>query len=648
MLALALAAAVGLGLLASSARGPAARASGPAGVRGEGFVDVAGRDVFLLGVNYEGPADRAWRMWEEGAFDPRLISADLQRARSAGLGVVRVFIQAPLAEEIRAGRWAKLDGFLRLADLYGLKVILTFADYPDRNLSSLTAVDTVVAARYRGRSTILAYDLKNEPRFGDLALAEYPPGTYVALQDPALVPVVGESIRREELPEYRESEVGRARIPARLDDERAYTYANMLAAYLGFLEDSYAWNREHSSTSVAYLGSLDSAHWNPLKDALNDTLATWIKIRADAARAGDPEATVTIGHADPILASLPANNLLDYRTLHRYPQASEEGVRNAIVLFRDVRAAMPGKPLVLGEFGFANAEVPEERSAELEAQFVRGVRDAGAAGALKWMLNDFPLGHNERENTLGMFRGDGTPKPVVAAFRELARLPPPARAGLDRPLDYEFADGHFFTQTNGRPPGRDPSGFRVTNADGIPFWDVWQRLGGEHVGYPVSRRVLWQGAPTQVFRRAVFQWDPKAGVVLLDVLDELHARGADPVLEARERIPRRLDPALETGIPQEELAPRRLALLDASPAIQERYFQAPDPILLFGLPTSPVTDMGNVFAVRTQRGALFQWKVSTGDVGAGEVTTARGGELAVRFGLFPVSALVPEPPPSLP
>jgi hypothetical protein len=626
---------------------PTARAGAPVGVRGEQFVDAAGQPVFLLGANYEGPADRAWQMWDEGRYDVRLIAPDLTRARSTGISVLRVFIQRSLADDIRAGRWAKLDEFLRLADPHGLKIILTFADYPDAQLTSLAAIDTAVAARYRGRATILAYDLKNEPRFFDLALSEYPPGTYVALQDQALVPLVGETIAREEIAEYRASEVGSARIPARLSDDRAHVYANLLAAYLRFLDEASAWNREHSSTSVAYLASPDSAHWGPLKEALNDTLATWTKIRLDALRAADPQATVTIGHVDPILASLPANNLLDYRTLHRYPSASSAGIRSAMNLFRDVRMAIPGKPLVLGEFGFANSQETEERTAELEAEVVRAVRDAGGAGALKWMLNDFTEGANERENSLGMFRGDGTAKPVVAAFRQLAALIPSTQAGPIRPPDYEIPGGHFFTQTSGRPIERDPSGYGVTNADGIRFWDAWQRLGGETLGYPLSRRFLWRGTPTQVFQRGVLVWGPDAGVVLVDLFDELHDRGLDPELQTRERIPPRIDPASETGVPQEELARSRLALLEANPALRSQYHAAPSPLVLYGLPTSPVMDLGDVFAIRTERAVLVQWKVAAPGVAAGDVSVVNGGELAVRRGLFPISALVPEPAPLL-
>ena len=67
-------------------------------------MSLPGREpAFLMAVNYEGPADRAWQMWEDGQYDPGLIEADLRRAREAGFSTVRVFVQAPLAREIQAG-----------------------------------------------------------------------------------------------------------------------------------------------------------------------------------------------------------------------------------------------------------------------------------------------------------------------------------------------------------------------------------------------------------------------------------------------------------------------------------------------------------------------------------------------------------------
>ena len=47
--------------------------------------------------------------------------------------------------------------------------------------------------------------------------------------------------------------------------------------------------------------------------------------------------------------------------------------------------------------------------------------------------------------------------------------------------------------------------------------------------------------------------------------------------------------------------------------------------------------------MRTQRAALFQWKVDVAWAAAGDVTVANVGEIAKNLGAFPVSALVPEP-----
>jgi hypothetical protein len=423
-------------VLATFLVGPLSRAGAvapPARVRGEHLVDRSDRPVFMVGANYEGPADRAWQMWDDQLFDPALIAQDLGRARAANLSVLRMFVQPPLVTDIRAGRWAKLDRVLDLADRHGLGIILTFADYWEADLAELATIDAAVAARYRGRSTIFAYDLMNEPHFSELALARYPPGVVVPLQDPALVAAVGEMIAPEDIAEHRTSEQGQRDIPGHLDDQQAHVYANLLAAYRRFLQDGWAWARAHNSTAIRYSGAPDSAGWNPLKGAVNDTLAAWMKPRLDALRSADPDRPVTVGHVDPILASLPANDRLDYRTLHHYPAASSEAVTASIALFDDVRTAIPGKPLVLGEFGFSTAAVDELESAALEAATVRAVREARGAGALKWMLNDFPNGLNPHENAFGIYRADGSAKPVVAALQALGELRPLSEPRNERP-----------------------------------------------------------------------------------------------------------------------------------------------------------------------------------------------------------------------
>jgi len=411
-------------VLSPSAMTPVAAAGPTYAARDTFLLDASGKPLFLVGASYQGPADRAWKMWADDQFDATLIGQDFARARNAGLGVLRIFVQAPLAADLAAGRFQKLDRVLDLADKNGLGIILTLADYTDWDLARLAKLDGAAAARYRGRSTIVALDLKNEPHFGDLALSIYRKGETPPLQDPALVASLGERITREEIPEYRASETGQKVVPQRLDDEQAYVYVNVLRAYQQLLEDSGAWVKEHDGNVVRYLDSPEAAAWAPLTDALNDSLALWLRPRLGAIRQGDPDRLVTLAQVDTILATLPVNAWLDYRTYHRYPGASAAGVKAALTLWDDVRAAVPGRPIVLGELGISNDATDEATSASLELTLMRGILDHGGAGALKWMLNDVPNGANPRENSFGMFRADGTAKPVVDAVRTFVQTSP--------------------------------------------------------------------------------------------------------------------------------------------------------------------------------------------------------------------------------
>src|SRR5690606_3855275 len=123
----------------ATAISPGVALSIPASVapHGEHFVDNSGQPTFMLGANYEGPADRAWQMWNDGQFGPSLIGQDMARARDSNLSVLRVFVQQALATDIKGGRWEKLDQVLDLADQHGLRLILTFADYSEIKLADV-------------------------------------------------------------------------------------------------------------------------------------------------------------------------------------------------------------------------------------------------------------------------------------------------------------------------------------------------------------------------------------------------------------------------------------------------------------------------------------------------------------------------------
>lgn len=207
--------------------------------------------------------------------------------------------------------------------------------------------------------------------------------------------------------------------------------------------------------------------------------------------------------------------------------------------------------------------------------------------------------------------------------------------------DWPVADGHFFKH----PPRGCVAGFSVTNADGIPFWDTWQQLGLENVGRPRSHRFVWRELVTQVFEKAIFQWDPGKGVSFLSIFDELHKAEKDYGLDESWSIPRPLEASAGS---EEETTRRRLALLDANAAIKERYYSVPDPLRVWGLPTSSVEDRGNMFVMRTQNAVFQHWKVDADSAKAGEVTIADGAKILMEIfkwsPWFPEAALLPQQP----
>ncbi|MHB1416220.1 MAG: cellulase family glycosylhydrolase, partial [Chloroflexota bacterium] len=188
------------------------------------------------------------------------------------------------------------------------------------------------------------------------------------------------------------------------------------------------------------------------------------------------------------------------------------------------------------------------------------------------------------------------------------------------------------------------AGFSVTDKDGVPFWSEFRRLGGiTVVGYPMSRRFLWDGFVTQVFQKAVFQWRPEAqSVYFINVFDKLHDTGYDDWLESSRSTPKPLDGAtFDAGKNWQQVVAGRQALLNANAAIKAVYYSVPDPMMLFGLPTSPVVDNGDHYAIRLQRAVIQQWKVDVPWAKAGQATIANGGDIAVQAGTFAPEIVTP-------
>ncbi|MBI2941743.1 MAG: hypothetical protein HYY04_15030, partial [Chloroflexi bacterium] len=226
---------------------------------------------------------------------------------------------------------------------------------------------------------------------------------------------------------------------------------------------------------------------------------------------------------------------------------------------------------------------------------------------------------------------------VIVFLAQFAVAAPAAAAPA--PADWALPSGWFFTQTGGKSGG----GFAVTDDGGIPFWTAFQRFGGvDAVGYPVSQRFAWDGFVVQAFQRVVFQWNPHdRAVYFVNVFDRLSGLGRDDWLRTVRQTPRPI--AIdERGKGWAVIVRGRLALLDARPAMREKYFAVVgDAIQMNGLPTSAVADMGNHYALRAQRVVFQEWKEDVPWAKKGQVTVALGGDIAKEIGLFPTEATTP-------
>jgi hypothetical protein len=394
--------ALALVLLATMARPVSAATSGD----GERLLAPNGVPAFVTGINYEGPADRAWQMWDADKFDAALIDADFSRAAAAGVNVVRIFVQAPLAVDIAAGKFDKLDAVVALAEKHALQLTVSLHDYGERDLARVSAIAGSIAQHYRGRP-------------GIFALAKY--ASPAPLQQRTLIDAFGERLKRDEVTAYRASDDGTKTVPSYLSDDDAWIYVNNLRLYREMLAEAASWVRDHNfqPTTLDFLDDPAGPKWAPLVNVLNGSLDAWLAPQMQAIRHADPGVPITVDHVDVVLAKLPANDTLDFESLHRYPATSAASIRANLSLLSNVERVHPGKPVLWSEFGYATDTVDPEKAGLYETAIMLGLAAQHAAGGVKWMLNDMPDGFNQRERTLGAFRLDGSPKPVVGAWSAL-------------------------------------------------------------------------------------------------------------------------------------------------------------------------------------------------------------------------------------
>jgi hypothetical protein len=376
-----------------------------------GFIDADSHKFTPCGVSYYRPGT-GWapQLWKR--FDAVATRQDFLRMKQMGLNVVRVFVTFGSfytePGKLDPVGLAVFDRLLALADEAGLYVHPTgpegwegmppwtskmgdvFSDFGnDACLEALEEWWRMFAGRYRGRSTIWAYDLRNEPT--------------TTWESPS-------SLAKWNF--WRKAH-GKATAPV---PDRKAPPSPVLADYQRFRE------------------SLAEA---------------WVARQAKAIHAADSQALVTVGL---LQWSVPAQRItanqytgfrpegiapyLDFLELHFYPLANgvyhyEDRVSetaNLAVLESMVReCAKTGRPLVIAEFGWygGGSLDPGSRPADEEQQatwcrHLVEVTGPMACGWLNWGLYDAPEATDVSRLT-GLLTAAGVEKQWGRVFGPLVR-----------------------------------------------------------------------------------------------------------------------------------------------------------------------------------------------------------------------------------
>jgi hypothetical protein len=456
--------------------------------RGAELVDDLGARFFVSGVNYEGHTDRAWLMWQNDKWDPALIQQNFQMAAAGGYNSIRIFVQTQLRDDILANYWVKLDTIAEIARQNGLRLLITFNDYGDNNISRLMQIDEAVARHFAGNSAILGYDLRNEPQFAEIVGSLYPAGQEPPLQTEAMIQAYGERVSQGEVNGSR----GSYGVPGWMNARQAYIFANMVVLYNALQADSAAWvSRAGSLTSLDYYNSPDSARWQPFVNALDATVQRYIDLRQGAIFKGDPGRLVTIGWNRVDLARLPANQSLGFVSLHRFPGVGAGGLAGTLSLLDHLKNQHSSRPVVLEEFGYSNnyggQSVPLLQTASYETAIWLFLYGRGFAGGFKWMLNNFTIGANPYENNFGLTNDQTQPKPAYQAARSVHLLAAANRTPSGDFGSLDSTDGTNISYSWGSSSGFfgnlktfSDSRFQL-NQDQLAPWAIWWPSGQSQV-----------------------------------------------------------------------------------------------------------------------------------------------------------------------
>jgi len=391
-----------------------------------GFVAESGTPFLPVGMTYFRPyTGWAPQVWKK--FDAEATARDFKRLKELGFNCVRVFLSygsfCTNSGSLLPEGLEKFDQFLHAAEEAGIYVHPAGLDHwegpptwptgieEEQNLLALEWFWKSFAARYRGRSVIFAYDLKNEPEVG--------------WDNPSLRQGWNEWLKQKQLD------------PGALG--KAWGITNELKS-----------GEIPTPVQATNLGAVAMGAYQDFREHLADE---WTRRQAAAIKAADPTALVTVGLIQwSVPALLPAGPRhysafrpqrqapwLDFLEIHFYPlergvfgyRNEEEELANLAYFEAVMREVVkPGKPVVVAEFGwygggkptFGGGGIPASTQ-EQQAKYCRRLVQASAGlacGWLNWGMYDHP-GAGDCTELIGLFTADGKLKAWGSEFSRLAR-----------------------------------------------------------------------------------------------------------------------------------------------------------------------------------------------------------------------------------